>query len=230
MKLRKIRGGNIEDLQSKKYNIGVGISLGNRWFTPSNIVEEVRWALQYTKKYVVIYVADSIHAINLEVRNKISKEKALRSANRAGDKILKEVKLEIEKNFESIDFIKIQYAKWDDLIDDDYRKKLAYLYSFYGKNDKFKFNIHNLVKSHLSKEGDRFSEEDIHKLGTYIIEEMPEVMCRVGIKGNVYEAYTYPFDGELPKFVEDIQKGIIFPEIKESIMNTEPKVFLEVNL
>lgn len=48
------------------------------------------------------------------------------------------------------------------------------------------------------------------------------------MKGVVCDAFTYPFDGELPELTEKIQNGEIFPEIKENIMDTEPKVFLEV--
>ena len=33
MELYKIRGGNKEDLENKKYTLSVGISLGNKWFT-----------------------------------------------------------------------------------------------------------------------------------------------------------------------------------------------------
>lgn len=61
-----------------------------------------------------------------------------------------------------------------------------------------------------------------------VIEELPEVLARTPIKGMTFDAYAYPFDGELPELVERIQRGDIFPEIKESIMDTEPKVFLEV--
>jgi len=57
---------------------------------------------------------------------------------------------------------------------------------------------------------------------------MPEVICRVPIKGYACDACVYPFDGELTQFVEQVQKGEIFPEIKANILDTEPKVFLEV--
>ena len=80
MKLYSIRGGNEFDLNAKKYNIGVGISLGNKYFTPENIAEAVRWSLQYSRESVIVYVADSIHAINLEVRSRITFEKAEKKA------------------------------------------------------------------------------------------------------------------------------------------------------
>jgi tRNA-dependent cyclodipeptide synthase len=228
MELHKIRGGNIIDLENKQYNIGVGISLGNKWFTIDNITEEIGWALQNTKDFVLVYVADSIHAINLEVRKRISKERAMRLALDQGSMILLDVKNQVEKIFSKDDTNRIYYANWNNLLDESYKKKLEYLYSFYLKNEEFKKRIHELVIEYVSREERKFDDEEINKLGTYIIEELPEILCRVSFRDLIIDAYMYPSDGDLPRFVEDIQFGRIFPEIKENIIDTEPKVFLEV--
>ncbi|TSC55200.1 MAG: Uncharacterized protein LiPW30_666 [Parcubacteria group bacterium LiPW_30] len=228
MELHKIRGGNIIDLENKQYNIGVGISLGNKWFTTENIIEEIRWALQNTKDFVLVYVADSIHSINLEVRKKISKEKAMRLALDQGSRILSDVKNQVEKTFSKDDINRIYYKNWNSLLNESYKKKLEYLCSFYIKNEEFKKQIHELVISYVSKEERKFDDEEINKLGTYIIEELPEILCRVSFGNLITDAYMYPFDSDLVRFVEDIQFGRIFPEIKENIIDTEPKVFLEV--
>jgi hypothetical protein len=177
---------------------------------------------------VIVYVADSIHAINLQVRKKATPERALRLATAASEKILGEVKTIIDSTFEPEECARVHFARWDDLYDDQYKNKLSYLYSLYQENTDFKSHIHNLVRAHTSREDKQFTESDIDKLGTYIIEELPEVLCRIPIKGLTYDAYVYPYDGELPKFVDDLQQGVLFPEIKERILDTEPKVFLEV--
>ena len=228
MQLYKIRGGTEKELYDRKYNIGVAISLGNKWFTVKNIVEQVRWALPLTKEYVVVYVADSIHAINLEVRNKISSRRALRIAMESGGKMLEEVRVELERVFAKKDLNRVHFAKWNDLLTDVYKHKISYLYSRYEQDGDFREEIHSSGRSHTSKETKEFTEQDINKLGTDIIEELPEALCRVQIKGHEIDAYTYPFDSELPEFIENIQNKILFPEIKETILDTEPKVFLEV--
>jgi len=46
MKLYKIRGGTEEELYKRNYNIGVGISLGNKWFSAENILGLVEWSLK----------------------------------------------------------------------------------------------------------------------------------------------------------------------------------------
>ncbi len=228
MELHNIRGGTKEALFSKQYNIGIGISLGNKWFTPENILEQTQWALQFTKEYVIVYVADSIHAINLEVRNDISYEKSLQTALKRGEKMLETVKKLLERTLTKDDLAKIKFAQWDDLKNVKFLEKTTYLKTLYETNDKFRNTIHNIIRNYTVREKKSFSESQIHRLGMYVIEELPELISRTPIKELTFEAWVYPFDGELTKFVDDIQKEIVFPEIKDAVLDTEPKVFLEV--
>lgn len=228
MKLHIIRGGTLEELENKEYTIGVGISLGNKWFTVENILKLTKWSLNNTKDKVIVYVADSIHAINLEVRNNISFDIAHKKANEMGDKILSSVKERVDNDFSDEEKNKIIYVKWNEIVDYSYKEKVSYLYGLYKNNIEFHNTIKTLVMSFISKEEKEFSEKEISRLGEYIIEEIPEVICRVPMKGIICDAFVYPYDGELVQFTEKIQKGEIFPEIKENILDTKPKVFIEV--
>ncbi len=229
MQLYKIRAGYTEDLENKKYNIGVGISLGNKWFTPENILGLVEWSLEYTRENVIVYVADSIHALNIEVRKRRSVEYSRTEAKKQGAEIMSETSKLLKNELPEEENSKIIFAFWDDLTDEKYKEKVAYLYKLFGTNLLFRNAVLGIVKNHVEDETRLFSEEDFKKLSYYILEELPEVLTRCPAKGIVYDAYTYPFDGELPIFVEKLQKGEIFPEVKSNIMDTEPKVFLEVS-
>lgn len=228
MNLHNIRGGTKEELDNKQYNIGVGISLGNKWFTPENILGLVRWSLKNTRKNVAVYVADSIHALNIEVRSEKSPDKALEIALEQGEKILNEVRALVNQSLSSDEIKKITYARWKDLSNDHYRDGVKYLYELFDSNGDFSKAILSIVKSHTSKEEKSFSDDDLKKMAYYILEELPEVLSRVRIGEDVYDAYAYPFDGELAIFVEKLQKGEVFPEVAETILKTKPKVFLEV--
>ena len=168
MNLHRIRGGSKTDLESKKYNISIGISLGNKWFTTSNIIELIQWTLRYTREYVIVCTADEIHAINLEVRNRKSRARSLEQAQKMGGEIIKNCKEEIERTFSQTDKDKIRYATWKDVLNNVYRKKVEYLYSEYDTNSDFQKIIQGFVRSHIADETRSFSEEDIYKLGTYI--------------------------------------------------------------
>ncbi len=228
MKLYKVRSGEERLVYNKSYNIGVGISLGNKWFSVENILGLIEWSLKYTKDFVIVYVADSIHAINIEVRNRKSQQKALEVASKLGDKVLMEVKILADKKFSSEELAKIKYAKWDKLMTPEFQKKLDFLSDKYKADKDFREEIIELINGFTKDENRNFSLEDKTRLGEYVIAEFPEILSRVPISGLVFDAYVYPFDSKLVEFVENIQKGSIFPEIKEKILDTEPKVFLEV--
>ena len=212
----------------RKYNIGVGISLGNKWFTVENSIALTKWALEHTKECVVVCVADSINAINMEVRNKISPERALRSSLAKGEKILEEVRAHIQSVASPADMQKIHFAKWDDFHTEQYRGKTAFLNSQYETNKEFADTIHNMVRNFTSKETRVFSDEEIHKLGKYLLEELPELAAVTTINGVTCEAHAYPFDGEFLQFIGQMQRREVFPEIGAKIIDEGPKVFLEV--
>ena len=56
-----------EEVESNKYNIWFGISLGNRYFSKENLKEYIPWLVRHTKDHVLVVIGDSIHAINIEV-------------------------------------------------------------------------------------------------------------------------------------------------------------------
>lgn len=228
MRLHKIRGGNREELAAGAYTICVGISLGDKWFTPENIAGLVGWSLEHSSGKVVVFPADDIHAINIEVRNRVSAQRAARIAQRMSDEILTAVKQEVGNNFSPQQCARITYATWGDVATDEYQKKVQFLYEQYRGNASFRSVIQNIAKNAVANEQRDFSDTDIEKFGTYLLEELPELTSRVPIKNIRCDAYVYPFDGELQELVEEIQKGERFPEIQEKILDTEPKVFLEV--
>jgi tRNA-dependent cyclodipeptide synthase len=228
LKLQQIRSGCKEDLENKNYNLGIGISLGSKWHTVSNIIQLIKWSLYYTRENVVVYVADSIHAINLEVLEGFSKEQALSAADKMGDELIASVQQEVKKQFSKETVNRIHFAKWDSIETCSYREKTTFLYSLYETDEPFKKIIHSSAEHIVLKEARSYSEDEIHRLGCYIIEEMCEIINRVKIGGIVCDALVCPYDSELARLVGKIQQGTVFPEIKSRMMDTLPKVMLVV--
>ena len=134
MQVHKIRGGSKKSFLNKEYNIAIGISLGNKWFTIENVIELTKFVLPYTKDFLVIYVADTLHAINIEVRNRKSKESAVTKAGKMGEEFISILKERLRDELSNEIIQKIYYKKWDDLVTESYREKLDYLYSVYESN------------------------------------------------------------------------------------------------
>lgn len=215
-------------MESKEYNIGIGVSLGNKWFTVENIVELAKWALPYTRERVIVYVADSIHAINVEVRNHTSFENARKKVIKAGKELLEKIRESLEEELSQGDAARVAYLQWDAIETEEYKRKVMILKAIYEEKADFRKAITDIVRNFTSKETKSFTESDIARLGDYIIAELPEILNRVPMGGFSCDAYAYPFDGELPVLNEKIQKGEVFREVKDAVMDTEPKVFLEV--
>ncbi len=228
MQLYKIRSGNISVLKNKGYLICVGISLGNKWFTPENILSLIQWSLKNSLGNVVVCPADDIHAINIQVRRRVSTVKAQEIAQKMSKELMDKVKQMVEAKLSFEEGSRVVYANWSDLQTEDYRDKVRFMYDLYENNLDFKREIVSLVEGHTSQEERNYRPEDLDKFATYLLEEFPEVAGIVPIKGVFCDAYVYPRDGEMTQFVEEIQKGKKFPEIKEFIIGSKPKTFLEV--
>ncbi len=230
-RLHKTRGYfEKEDIISsiKHFTINIGISLGNKWFTPDNTLGLIKWTLNHSDQKVIFNIVDSLHVITVEVIENISKEKASERVKAMVDDFMAKLKPLIESNLTEEERDRIIYTTWNDVITPEYQAQVNFLYEYYEKNEDFKNTIYGFVHNYIARKGAVYSDQNIHKLGSYIIEELPEITACVPIAGIVCDAYVYPFDGEVTRMVEKIQKGEIFPEIREKILNTKPKVLLEV--
>lgn len=210
----KVRGGKKEDVLSKKHNIFIGISMGNKWFTKEHIKEYIEWALKNTKEKVLIWIADKIHAVNYEVKNNQSHENALKRALREGDKkmiIIKEMIQELSKKERE----RIDIARWGDLEVLNYHIKLKdFFHEKFSKDKKFKESVLDVVTSTISLS---FTNTQIEKLSEYVLNELPEILATFTFKGVEYGCYPYPINTNVAAFVEKIQDKEIFPEIAKEL-------------
>ena len=209
-KIGLIRGSNEREVKSKKFNIYIGISLGNKWFTKENIKEYILWALKYTKERVRILIADTLHAINYEVRNKETPEKAIKRSLKEGDKfekIIHEILTELsEEEIKLIDII-----RWEDVKKDSFNKEfIPFFYKEFENNKHFREEILKIVRGFTKKEKIKFNEEDIRRLCDYILLEIPELLHGFSYNGIHYNCYLYPSGGSLNILMEKIQKKKIF--------------------
>ena len=225
-KVGVIRGTTLNEIKKKKFNIYVGISLGNKWFTKENIKNSLLWCLKYTKDRAGLLIGDTLHAINYEVRNGMSPEKARSKALKKGDEmeeILKEIINELPPKQKK----KVDIIRWDDVKSLQFNKKfLQILYKEYETNSLLRKEIIKIVDFYLSKDR-KFSKEQKLKLGTYVIEEMPELLNGFNYNGIYYNCYTYPYDGLLNQMIEKIQNKKLLPKLHKKL-DIKNHVFVEL--
>lgn len=205
-----------KEIESKKFNIFIGISLGNKWFTKEHLREYLNWALDYTKDRVLFLIADNIQAINYNARNKQSMESALKKAIKEGDRIgliIKELILELSKEQQN----KVEILRWEEYeqCDNFYKKYILRIHNKFEKDLKFKEEILKLVRNSIKDKV--FSSEDYLSLSNYLLEEFISIYSGISYCQNYYGLYIYPQDTLIPYFIKKVHHGNLFPELNEKL-------------
>jgi len=227
MKIQKTLNTTKEEIESKKFNIFIGISLGNKWFTKENLREYLNWALEHTKDKVLFWVGDKIQAINYNVRNK-NHSKYNNNNNRAlknGLKIkemLKELIFELPKEKQN----KIKILRWEEYekFDAFDKKYTPIIYNEFETNPKFLFEILQLIKQLRTDR--KFSDEEYLELSKYLLEEFVGSYSGINYELNYYGMYLYPKESLLHHFIEKLQQGKMFPELNKKL--SKEKVALAI--
>lgn len=216
MKIKKYFNATKEDIKARKYNIFIGISLGNKWFTKENLRECLNWALKHTKDKVLFLIGDKIQAINYNIRNNNPSEYNLRRALKNGGKMKKIIRnliSELPKEKQN----KIEIVRWEkyEKLDGFYKKYTPRVYKEFEKNKKFQKKVLKLVK--LLIKDRKFSNEEYLELSKYLLEEFVGSFSGVKYKSTYYGIYIYPQESILHHFIEKIQKGEIFSELNKRL-------------
>lgn len=218
-KIKLIRSKNKvteEDIKSKEFNIWVGISLENKWFNKENLKEYILWALKYSKSGITVLIADTLHAVNYEVIDDYNHNKAYRRTIREGDKTQKIIE-GIISELPKLEQKSVNIARWEDINNKERAKEKQILYKEFRNNKKFREEIRKIVISFTDRLSEKFSQESVDKLATYILDELPELLSGFKYKGTHYNLYPYPKNTAVAEFVEKIQKKDIFPELHKKI-------------
>jgi tRNA-dependent cyclodipeptide synthase len=212
-----------QDIENRNFNIWVGISLGNKWFTQENIKEYILWSLDHSKDGVMVVIGDTLHAINLEVLSTMKKETALAKAIKLGGEKLFEVQKLIRELPES-EQKRIEIARWDEVTDsEEYRNNFQVFKNEYDTNDQFRNKILQIVKegrpdrqSTISK----LNQDKLDRLAEYVLTELPILVNGITSKitGHVYTAIIYPGISDLDYLKVGLNNKTEFPELADKLI------------
>jgi tRNA-dependent cyclodipeptide synthase len=200
-----------EAVRNKEFNICLGLSLGNRYFTPERIRSYLLWSVENTKDKVVVIIPDKIQAINYEVKNGYSPKRALAVAMRKGDELEATLRKIIAESH--VPESKVHILHWGNLEDEHYVDTLRVIKEAFEHNQQFRNDIIQMVREtpHIQTLG--LSEPDLVKLAQYIVNELPVLINGVTIAGEWYSLFPYPGFAKLDYLALDLQEGKTFPEL-----------------
>lgn len=176
----------------KHNNFMLGISINNKYFTKDNIHKFIDWMLQNTDGKVCIMIVDTIQAINNEILNHQSKEKALEKAMRDAKKIHNRCKLILD-SYSKIEKDRLVIIRWTDINKDPaYVNNLKIIKNEFNQNPKFKEFIIGFVKKQLGDITNRLNTDEITYISDYLLCEIPELLNGINYNNTIYDVCIYP--------------------------------------
>lgn len=227
MRIKQYLGTDKEEVENKKFNIWIGISLGNKYFSKENIKKYILWAIENTKEDILIVIADRIYGINLEVLDKYSKKRAFEVAMKKGEEKEKEIK-EIISELPTEKQKLINIAKWREATISKYHDyRVEFLFEEFKKNKSFKNFVISIVKENPKVAKKELSEEQLNKLAEYVLYEIPVFLNGVKYKDKVYGLNVYSGVGLIDELILGLQDEKLFPEISKKLKITDKIGILE---
>ena len=211
-----------EEIASRQHNIWIGVSLGNSYFTKENIEQYIKWSIDHAKEKVLVVIADALHAVNLEVLDHRSQERAFKKAIKIGDQ--KDIEIqEIIAKLSDEEKDKVRVVRWKDILEnEDYKKNLNAIKDEFHSNPEFHDLIIDIVKFGRQDRAERLSRmslEEMDRLSDYILYELPHFVNGVQGYGDnmVYTVIPYPGLNKLDDLAVGLSNKTMFPKLAEKL-------------
>lgn len=231
----KFFGTTREEVELRKFNIFVGISLGNKLLTKELAKAYVDWALKRTKENIVVLIADEIDAVNWKIFNnldeKTATEKVSNKAQGLDDMFSRAIKILSRENDLAIEN-RVKVIRWKDIKTDRFNKLLTILESEFETNIDFRDKILSFVKKYCELRKKSVDGTEQVKLAGYILAELPTLLEGIEVSDVRYDMIFYPtyVDSGISQFVLDIQNGTypdLFSKLQLSVKCVMAESYLE---
>ena len=219
-----------QEVEDKSFNIWIGISLGNKYFTKKHIRTYIQWALEYTKTNVLVVISDVLHAINLQILDKKSSISALRKARNMGDAKYSEV-AEVISELSPEAQNKIYVVRWGDITNtEQYQHNLETVKNEYVLDREFREHIRHIVRNgrqDRTERIDQLTEQELDELCGYVLNEIPLFINGVQLNSTLYTLIPYPGLTELDELFIGLQNKNLFPRLAEKLKITNKIAILD---
>lgn len=230
MRIESYLGTNKDEVSARQFNIWIGISLGNSYFSRENVRKYIEWAVEYTKDDVLVVIADEIQAINYKTLDGKSQSRSLRLAKKKGDEKegeIKEVLSNLPKNVSDM----VSIDRWKEVNKSKYHQhRLNVLNEEFQKKGVFYEYILSIVKE--ARKDRELTKEKLEGLADYVLREIPVFIN--GVKYQIseenwrtYGLILYPGVSKLDELFIGLQEGTMFPELADRLKITDPIAILE---
>lgn len=223
MRIEKHLNATGAEIRDKKYNIWLGLSLGNKYWTPDHIRAFLEWALAHTKEKVAILIPDKIQAVNYEIKSGYKPQWAMAVARRKEDEVETIVRNILDE--ENVPADKVEIVRWEQIEDGEYQRIVEILRDEFAKNPVFKKAVIDAVRDVSHLQSLCLDSSAYERLAKYVIDEMPVLLNGFQVNSVHYDLLPYPGLAKIDYLRDELLNGISFPEITKRL-NIQTKVGL----
>jgi len=215
MRVRYVAPENLRENLQNYPRCFLGVSLQTTNSSTAKIMSQVEW-ISRRFKHCAIFIADGIHRLTLQIKEKLSEEQALNKALRLGRESIEYNSFLLDRyqklcNFEFVLASEIQKSS-------NYAKYYQQLNDLYERNDKFSYSVNCFTRNFLcrgDKSEDRERQDDCFSMSRqYLLEEMAIFTC---LAERNFTTFIYP--GDLG----------IFKEIGDGFHSDTPEALAKLN-
>jgi cyclo(L-tyrosyl-L-tyrosyl) synthase len=221
-----------EEVEARRHHVWLGISLGNRYFSPEHVGGYIRWALAHTKERVLVVIGDALQAINIEILDSRTPHHAMKRAMTLGDRRHAEVSGLVAALPEA-ERARVRVAHFAEVTGAPaYRQNLAAIEEAYRGHAGFRAHVQAMVRAGRPDHADkiaRLPEERLDRLAEYILHELPLYVDGAEAEGEA-EAFTlslYPAHTAIDDLVTGLHDGTLFPDLAARLRLDRPIAMLE---
>lgn len=206
-----------EEIAACSRNIYIGISLGNKYFTREHVADYIQWAVLNTKDRVGVIIADTIHAINIEVFNDDTPARAMRRALRIGDEMSEMIR-GIINELPSVDAARVTFARWNEVeAEPEFQRKLRCIMQEWKENSEFREYVLAVFREYAQARGGELTSEQVEYGCNYLLRELPTFLGGLQLHGVTYSLHPYPATTPFAKLTIAIQNGEMFSDLAEKL-------------
>ena len=221
MRVRYVAPENLRENLQNYPRCFLGVSLQTTNSSTAKIMSQVEW-ISRRFKHCAIFIADGIHRLTLQIKEKLSEEQALNKALRLGRELIEYNSLLLDRyrklcNFEFVLASEIQKSS-------NYAKYYRQLNNLYQEDRKFSYSVDSFARNFLFRGQsikDRKRQDHYFSMSRqYLLEEMAIFTC---LAEQNLTTFIYPGDLGIFKEIGDgVHEDIPYDLAKLNFISLKP--------
>ncbi len=211
-------GIQLDDVERHAYNLWLGISLGNNFFTEEHLRAVIEFALHFTKEKVLVLIPGRMQASNYMHLEDFSRAKSLRKAFAEEDRKTNEI-MNIISNLDASQTQLISVASYDDVCTPEYIKQRELLFREFSKEEMFYSDVIDVVEEIINSRKRTLFKKRSEGLALYVLNEIPFFLNGVQKLDSTlrYEVVVYPGVGGIDRLVNKIAEIDSYDQLRAKL-------------